>query len=107
MAERFRRTLRDPLSTGKYKFNYDIEFEVESYLRYQGEKFANYFDANTYLLLTKALDYFDTARAHGGSLSQAFARIKAESLVVSFTTDRRFFPDRSRGQMRNLLTLNC
>ncbi|HLS18055.1 MAG TPA: homoserine O-acetyltransferase [Paenalcaligenes sp.] len=106
MAERFGRALRDPLSTGKYKFNYDIEFEVESYLRYQGEKFANYFDANTYLLLTKALDYFDPARAHGGSLSQAFARIQAESLVVSFTTDWRFSPERSRELVRALLKNN-
>src|SRR5690625_690970 len=106
MAERFGRALRDPLSTGKYKFNYDIEFEVESYLRYQGEKFANYFDANTYLLLPKALDYFDPARAHGGSLSQAFARIQAESLVVSFTTDWRFSPERSRELVRALLKNN-
>ncbi|HLR83254.1 MAG TPA: homoserine O-acetyltransferase [Paenalcaligenes sp.] len=106
MAERFGRALRDPLSTGNYKFNYDIEFEVESYLRYQGEKFANYFDANTYLLLTKALDYFDPARAHGGSLSQAFAQIQAQSLVVSFTTDWRFSPERSREIVQALLKNN-
>ncbi|HLR29863.1 MAG TPA: homoserine O-acetyltransferase [Paenalcaligenes sp.] len=106
MAERFGRALRDPLSTGNYKFNYDIEFEVESYLRYQGEKFANYFDANTYLLLTKALDYFDPARAHGGSLAQAFAQIQAQSLVVSFTTDWRFSPERSREIVQALLKNN-
>lgn len=106
MAERFGRALRDPLSTGNYKFNYDIEFEVESYLRYQGEKFANYFDANTYLLLTKALDYFDPARDHGGSLAKAFERIQAQSLVVSFTTDWRFSPERSREIVQALLKNN-
>lgn len=106
MAERFGRALRDPLSTGNYKFNYDIEFEVESYLRYQGEKFANYFDANTYLLLTKALDYFDPARAHGGSLSRAFSRVQAQSLVISFTTDWRFSPERSREIVQALLKNN-
>src|SRR5690625_243357 len=79
MAERFGRALRDPLSTGKFKFNYEIEFEVESYLRYQGEKFSNYFDANTYLLLTRTLDYFDPARDHGGSLSRALAQMQARS----------------------------
>lgn len=103
MAARFGRALRDPLSSGKYKFNYEIEFEVESYLRYQGEKFSNYFDANTYLLLTRTLDYFDPARDHGGSLSQALAQMQAQSLVVSFTTDWRFSPERSREIVRALL----
>src|SRR5690625_1392874 len=106
MAERFGRALRDPLSTGKYKFNYEIEFEVESYLRYQGEKFSNYFDANTYLLLTRTLDYFDPAREYGGSLSAAFAQIQAQSLVISFSTDWRFSPERSREIVQALLKNN-
>jgi len=66
MADKFGRSLR----SGKLGYNYDIEFEIESYLRYQGDKFAAYFDANTYLLMTKALDYFDPARAYGGNLEQ-------------------------------------
>src|SRR5690625_1435490 len=103
MAAKFGRALRDPLSSGKFKFNYEIEFEVESYLRYQGDKFSDYFDANTYLLLTRTLDYFDPARDHGGSLSRALAQMQAQSLVVSFTTDWRFSPERSREIVRALL----
>jgi homoserine O-acetyltransferase len=73
-----------------------IEFQVESYLRHQGEKFAGYFDANTYLLITRALDYFDPAREHGGDLAAAFAPAQAKFLLVSFTTDWRFAPARAR-----------
>jgi len=80
-----------------------VEFEIESYLRYQGDKFAEYFDANTYLLITRALDYFDPARAYGGDLSAAFAPVKAKFLLVSFTTDWRFSPARSREMVRALL----
>jgi homoserine O-acetyltransferase len=92
MAEKFGRDLRD----GEYQFGYGVDFEIESYLRYQGDKFSDYFDANTYLLITKALDYFDPARAFDGDLSKAFANITAKFLVVSFTTDWRFSPARSR-----------
>ena len=92
MAEKFGRSLRH----GKQVFSYDVEFEIESYLRYQGKKFAGFFDANTYLLTTKALDYFDPAFAHGGNLSAALAPAVADFLVVSFTTDWRFPPVRSR-----------
>lgn len=99
MADKFGRELR----SGQFKYNYDIEFEIESYLRYQGDKFAAYFDANTYLLMTKALDYFDPAHEFGGDLNQAFARAKANFLVVSFTTDWRFSPQRSREIVRPLL----
>ena len=80
-----------------------IEFEIESYLRHQGEKFAGYFDANTYLLITRALDYFDPARAHGGSLARAFAPAQAKFLLVSFTTDWRFSPARSREIVKALV----
>lgn len=81
----------------------DIEFEIESYLRYQGDKFSEYFDANTYLLITRALDYFDPARAHGGDLSAAFAAARCKYQLVSFTTDWRFSPARSRELVKALL----
>lgn len=92
MAEKFGRDLRGD----DYQFGYGIDFEIESYLRYQGDKFSEYFDANTYLLITKALDYFDPARAFNGELSTALANTQAEFLLVSFTTDWRFAPERSR-----------
>lgn len=81
----------------------DAEFQIESYLRYQGDKFADYFDANTYLLITRALDYFDPARAFGGNLSLALARASAKFLLVSFSTDWRFAPARSREIVKALL----
>jgi homoserine O-acetyltransferase len=92
MAEKFGRSLRHGYNT----YSYDVEFEIESYLRYQGDKFAGFFDANTYLLTTKALDYFDPAFEYGGNLPAALARAAADFLVVSFTTDWRFSPERSR-----------
>jgi homoserine O-acetyltransferase len=99
MADKFGRSLR----SGKLGFTYDIEFEIESYLRYQGDKFAAYFDANTYLLMTKALDYFDPAREFSGDLDKAFASARADFLVISFTTDWRFSPERSREIVQTLL----
>jgi len=81
----------------------DVEFQIESYLRYQGDKFSEYFDANTYLLITRALDYFDPARAHGGDLSAALARASCKFLLVSFTTDWRFSPKRSREIVKALV----
>ncbi|MFG6447570.1 homoserine O-acetyltransferase [Roseateles sp. BYS180W] len=81
----------------------DIEFQIESYLRYQGDKFSEYFDANTYLLITRALDYFDPAREHGGDLSRTFAAARCKFLVASFTTDWRFSPARSREIVKALL----
>jgi homoserine O-acetyltransferase/O-succinyltransferase len=81
----------------------DVEFQIESYLRYQGDKFSEYFDANTYLLITRALDYFDPAREFDGNLSAALARAKAKFLLVSFTTDWRFSPARSREMVKALL----
>ena len=91
-------------STEAYLFStLEAEFQIESYLRYQGDKFAEYFDANTYLLITRALDYFDPARAYGGNLSLALGRASAKFLLVSFTTDWRFSPKRSREIVKALL----
>jgi homoserine O-acetyltransferase len=82
----------------------DIEFQIESYLRHQGDKFSEYFDANTYLLITRALDYFDPALEHGGDLARAFAAARGcRFLVVSFTTDWRFSPARSREIVKALV----
>ncbi|MED5492138.1 MAG: homoserine O-acetyltransferase [Pseudomonadota bacterium] len=100
MGAKFGRELRAD------RLNYDftsVEFEVESYLRYQGQEFSGRFDANTYLLMTKALDYFDPAGAHGGDLARTLADIKARCLVMSFTTDWRFSPARSRELVDALL----
>ncbi|WP_206955225.1 homoserine O-succinyltransferase MetX [Trinickia acidisoli] len=107
MATKFGRALRRSAgSTGNgddYRFSFDVEFEVESYLRYQGDKFADYFDANTYLLITRALDYFDPAKAFDGDLTAALAHTQAQYLVASFTTDWRFAPTRSRELVKALL----
>ena len=96
MAEKFGRKLRNAAQSNDYKFDFGIDFEIESYLRYQGDKFSEYFDANTYLLITKALDYFDPARACDGDLERALAATRADFFVASFTTDWRFSPERSR-----------
>jgi len=108
MNEKFGRQLRSvagEVAAGRpYQFStQDIEFEIESYLRHQGDKFAEYFDANTYLLITRALDYFDPARTHGGDLSRALAAARAQFLLVSFSTDWRFSPARSRELVKALL----
>lgn len=104
MAEKFGRALRRAEGAlDAYNFNFDVEFEVESYLRYQGDKFADYFDANTYLLITRALDYFDPAKAFGGDLSAAVAHTSAQYLIAGFTTDWRFAPARSREIVKALL----
>jgi len=99
MAEKFGRALR----SGSLKFNFDVEFEIESYLRYQGDKFSEYFDANTYLRITKALDYFDPAAHYDGDLAKALQRAQARFLVVSFTSDWRFSPARSREIVKALI----
>lgn len=103
MAEKFGRTQREPAAGGAFHYGYGVEFEVESYLRYQGEKFSRYFDANTYLLITRALDYFDPARETQGDLARALAPAQADFMLVSFTTDWRFPPERSREIVRALL----
>ncbi len=105
MNEKFGRELRNAVNspTG-YKYStQDVEFQIESYLRYQGDKFSEYFDANTYLLITRALDYFDPARAHGGDLAKALAVARCKFLLVSFTTDWRFSPARSREIVQGLI----
>jgi len=93
MAEKFGRALQDKESVD---FDFSSEFEVESYLNYQGQRFAEHFDANTYLLMTKALDYFDPAKDHKHNLSNAFKSATANFLVISFTSDWRFAAQRSR-----------
>ena len=101
MNEKFGRLLKDRVD---FRFStLEAEFQIESYLRYQGDKFAEYFDANTYLLITRALDYFDPAKAFGGDLSRALAQATAKFLLVSFTTDWRFSPQRSRELVKALL----
>ena len=108
MAEKFGRKLRamtdDPAEAGGYKFGFGVDFEIESYLRYQGDKFSEYFDANTYLLITKALDYFDPARAHGGDLARTLAGTRAKFFLASFTTDWRFSPERSQEIVQALVS---
>ncbi len=106
MNDKFGRQLREISKThpSGYKFSTQgVEFQIESYLRYQGDKFSEYFDANTYLLITRALDYFDPASSFGGDLSAALRQAKAKFLLVSFTTDWRFAPARSREIVRALL----
>ena len=99
MDAKFGRSLREEV----LNFNFDIDFQIESYLRYQGDKFADTFDANTYLRITKALDYFDPAAACGGDLSLALKQSKADYLVVSFTSDWRFSPERSREIVKSMV----
>ena len=106
MNEKFGRELREAVTHNATGYKYstqDVEFQIESYLRYQGDKFSEYFDANTYLLITRALDYFDPARAFGGNLSEALARARCKFLLVSFSTDWRFSPARSREMVKALL----
>jgi len=92
MKQKFGRDLR----SGQFMYGFDVEFQVESYLRHQGETFSRNFDANTYLLMTKALDYFDPAREYDNDLNAALRRAACRFLVISFTTDWRFAPERSR-----------
>ena len=106
MNEKFGRELRQAVTGHASGYRYstqDIEFQIESYLRHQGDKFSDYFDANTYLLITRALDYFDPALAYGGDLSRALARARCKFLLVSFSTDWRFAPSRSREIVKALL----
>jgi homoserine O-acetyltransferase len=99
MMEKFGRVM----SSDAIGYHFDVDFEVESYLRYQSDKFAEYFDANTYLLITRALDYYDPARDFGNDLTAALAAARARFLVVSFTSDWRFAPEHSRQIVKALL----
>ncbi len=99
MRAKFGRELRE----GKLSFGFDVEFQVESYLRYQGQSFVEKFDANTYLLMTKALDYFDPAADYDNDLARAMSRARAEFMVMSFTSDWRFAPSRSREIVKALV----
>jgi homoserine O-acetyltransferase len=102
MRDKFGRELRE----GKLNFGFDVEFQVESYLRYQGHAFVERFDANTYLLMTKTLDYFDPARNHGDDLATAMSSATAKFMVMSFTSDWHFSPQRSREIVKALIKAN-
>ena len=103
MEGKFGRELRKE----KLNFNYDVEFQVESYLRHQGAAFVNRFDANTYLLMTKALDYFDPAHEYNDDLVEAFRQIRAKAMVISFTSDWRFSTERSEEIVNAMMLANC
>ena len=98
-----RRRFGSELKLAAPGFNFDVEFEVEGYLRHQGQSFVDRFDGNTYLLMTKALDYFDPARDFGDSLAEAFRRARAHFLVIAFSSDWRFAPARSREIVKSLV----
>ena len=102
MKEKFGRDLQE----SELKFNFDVEFQIESYLRYQGEKFVTGFDANTYLLMTKCLDYFDPIKDLGETLNNRLKNSKCRFLILSFTSDWRFPPNRSREIVKILLNNN-
>lgn len=102
LGKKFGRQMRQP----NYQYDYNVEFEVESYLRYQGDKFAEVFDANSYLLMTKALDYFDPARDYDGNLVAAVLAIQARILIASFSSDWRFSPRRSQELLDALVAAN-
>ena len=102
MGSKFGRKLKNK----NYQYNFNTEFEIESYLNYQGDKFAKEFDANTYIRMTKALDYYDPANGRKGNLSKVFKKIKSKFLVISFTSDWRFSPDRSKEIVKALLDNN-
>jgi homoserine O-acetyltransferase len=90
----------------KNQYNFNTEFEIESYLNYQGDKFANEFDANTYIRMTKALDYYDPAKGSLKNLSKVLKKAKANFLVISFTSDWRFSSKRSKEIVKGLLDNN-
>ena len=99
MREKFGRDLK----TSKLNFNYDVEFQIESYLKHQGEKFVTGFDANTYMLMTKSLDYFDPIKDMSQSLIDNLQKSKSKFLIISFTSDWRFPPKRSKEIVKLLL----
>ena len=102
MGQKFGRKTKNT----NYQYNLNTEFEIESYLNYQGDKFANEFDANTYIRMTKALDYFDPTNGNKKKLSAVFKKIKSSFLIISFTSDWRFSPKRSKEIVKALLDNN-
>ncbi|WP_096085754.1 homoserine O-succinyltransferase MetX [Agaribacterium haliotis] len=104
MGKKFGRELRS--GTFAQGTEEPVEFQIESYLRYQGSKFSTAFDANTYILMTKALDYFDLAREYNNDAAEAFSHAKCKFLVISFTSDWRFAPERSREIVDALMQAN-
>src|SRR6187431_327761 len=104
MGEKFGRDLR----SGSFELGNDepVEFQIESYLRYQGDSFANSFDANSYIRITKALDYFDLARDYNDDPVITFQHTSAKFLVISFSTDWRFAPERSHEIVNALVGAN-
>lgn len=102
LGKKFGRQMRQP----NYQYDYNVEFEVESYLHYQGDKFAEMFDANSYLLMTKALDYFDPAKDFDGNLVAAVSTIQAKIFLASFSSDWRFSPRRSQELLDALVAAN-
>ncbi|WMY91265.1 homoserine O-succinyltransferase MetX [Snodgrassella communis] len=102
LGKKFGRQMRQQ----NFQYDYNVEFEVESYLHYQGDKFADVFDANSYLLMTKALDYFDPARDYAGDLITAVSAIQAKILIASFSSDWRFSPRRSQELLEALVAAN-
>lgn len=102
LGKKFGRQMRQQ----NFQYDYNVEFEVESYLHYQGDKFADVFDANSYLLMTKALDYFDPARDYAGDLITAVSAIQAKILIASFSSDWRFSPRRSQELLDALVAAN-
>ena len=100
MRNKFGRRLQNK---GDFSFNFDADFQVESYLRYQGQKFVDRFDANSFLYITKAADYFDLRRQHGGgSEVEAFAKTEAKFLVISFTSDWLYPTYQSRAMVKSM-----
>ena len=99
MKEKFDRDLKKD----KIEYGYDVEFEVESYLRYQADNFSDKFDAHTYLLMTKALDYFDPAKYFEGDLVSTLNKTKSDFLIISFSSDWRFSPKRSKEIVNSLV----
>ena len=93
LHRKFGRSLRD---RGSFSYGFDAEFEVESYLRHQGTTFVDRFDANSYLYITRAMDYFDLAKQHSGHLAKAFKDTKVRFCVISFTSDWLFPTSESR-----------
>lgn len=100
MSNKFGRALQ---SSTDYSFNFNSDFRVESYLNYQGNSFVERFDANSYLYITRAIDYFDVSLDHDGDYKKAFQHVKCPYLIVSFSSDWLFPEYHSRGLAKMLV----